>query len=139
MREDMLDAHELGRRPIVVVERRALAAEIGVERAKALYVGGAGRVVARGCDALGWNHFALRRNAPDCDGQGVCDFGCPTDARKSMNITYVPKALLANATELLQVPVHERLCLSVRPSVRLSLALAGSLSVSVVVARALSF
>lgn len=28
----MLDAHELGRRPIVVVERRALAAEIGVER-----------------------------------------------------------------------------------------------------------
>jgi len=75
----------------------AIETEIGVERAKSLYVGGPARVVARGCDVLGWNHYALRRNAPDCDGQGVCDFGCPTDARKSMNITYVPKALLNNA------------------------------------------
>ena len=53
------------------------------------------RVVARGCQALGWSHHALRRNAPDCDGRGVCCFGCPTDAKRSTNVSYVPLALRA--------------------------------------------
>lgn len=64
-----------------------------VETAKAEYVGAVGKVIARGCDRLGYHHFPLRRNAPDCDGQGVCNFGCPTDARRSMNVSYVPMAL----------------------------------------------
>ncbi|MBI3184557.1 MAG: GMC family oxidoreductase [Myxococcales bacterium] len=67
--------------------------ELEVERAKWDALGGAAKVVARGCDALGWSHFPLLRNAPGCDGQGVCDFGCPTDARKSTNLSYVPRAL----------------------------------------------
>ncbi|HEY4016185.1 MAG TPA: GMC family oxidoreductase [Polyangiaceae bacterium] len=50
-------------------------------------------VIARGCDALGWHHFAIRRNAPGCDGSGFCDFGCRTDARRGTNIAYVPPAL----------------------------------------------
>ena len=50
-------------------------------------------VFARGCDALGWHHFAIPRNAPGCNGQGFCDFGCRTDARRSVNISYVPAAL----------------------------------------------
>jgi len=40
----------------------------------------------------------LRRNAPECDGQGVCCFGCPTDAKRSTNVSYVPMALKAGAT-----------------------------------------
>ena len=43
-------------------------------------------MIARGCDALGYAHEPLRRNAPDCDGQGVCCFGCPTDAKRSTNV-----------------------------------------------------
>ena len=39
-----------------------------------------------------------RRNAPECDGQGVCCFGCPTDAKRSTNVTYVPLALKAGAS-----------------------------------------
>jgi len=39
----------------------------------------------------------LRRNAPDCDGQGVCVFGCPTDAKRSTNVSYVPMALKSAA------------------------------------------
>src|SRR5262249_38801707 len=42
-------------------------------------------------------HHALRRNAPDCDGQGTCCFGCPTDAKRSTNVSYVPMALKAGA------------------------------------------
>jgi choline dehydrogenase-like flavoprotein len=49
--------------------------------------------VARGCDALGWSHFPVQRNAPGCDGKGFCDLGCRTDARKGTNLSYVPAAL----------------------------------------------
>jgi choline dehydrogenase-like flavoprotein len=69
-----------------------------VETAKPAVVGGVGTVIGRGSDALGWHHFPLRRNAPDCDGQGVCDYGCPSDARRSTNISYVPEALKRGAT-----------------------------------------
>ncbi|HEY8041610.1 MAG TPA: GMC family oxidoreductase N-terminal domain-containing protein, partial [Polyangiaceae bacterium] len=29
--------------------------------------------MARGCDALGWHHFPVNRNAPGCDGKGFCN------------------------------------------------------------------
>jgi choline dehydrogenase-like flavoprotein len=58
------------------------------------YVGGIATVIARGCEALGYpRHGPLLRNAPDCDGASVCCFGCPTDAKRSANISYVPLAL----------------------------------------------
>jgi choline dehydrogenase-like flavoprotein len=49
--------------------------------------------ISRGCDALGWSHMAVPRNAPGCDGKGFCDFGCRTDARLGTNLSYVPAAL----------------------------------------------
>jgi hypothetical protein len=70
---------------------------MGVAPAAPQFLGGVARVIARGCDALGWKHAPLRRNAPDCDGQGVCCFGCPTDAKRSTNVSYVPMALRAGA------------------------------------------
>jgi len=73
-------------------------AVLGVEPAKRSLLGGNGRVIARGCDALGFTrHGPLRRNAPACDGQGVCCFGCPTDAKRSTNVSYIPLALRAGA------------------------------------------
>jgi choline dehydrogenase-like flavoprotein len=72
---------------------------IGVEPAKWDYLSGCARVVKRGCDALGYSqHGPLPRNAPDCDGQGLCVFGCPTDAKRSTNVSYVPLALQNHAT-----------------------------------------
>lgn len=70
---------------------------LGVTEAKAQFTGGPGRVIARGCDKLGFKHGPLKRNAPDCDGKGVCVFGCPTDAKRSTNVSYVPMALKAGA------------------------------------------
>ncbi len=70
---------------------------IGVGANPAKYLGAIARLIAKGCDALGYSHGPLKRNAPECDGQGVCCFGCPTDAKRSMNVSYVPMALKAGA------------------------------------------
>ncbi|HEY4179732.1 MAG TPA: GMC family oxidoreductase [Kofleriaceae bacterium] len=71
---------------------------LGVEPAKRSLLGGNGRVIERGCNALGFKrHGPLKRNAPACDGQGVCVFGCPTDAKRSTNVSYIPLALKAGA------------------------------------------
>ena len=59
------------------------------------HLGGIAKVIARGSDRLGWRHGALLRNAPDCEGKGTCVFGCPTDAKRSTNVSYVPRALKA--------------------------------------------
>ncbi len=73
-------------------------AVLGVEPAKRSLLGGNGRVIQRGCEALGFTrHGPLKRNAPACDGQGVCCFGCPTDAKRSTNVSYIPLALKAGA------------------------------------------
>jgi choline dehydrogenase-like flavoprotein len=69
-----------------------------VEAARADLLGGNGRVIKRGCESLGFTkHHPLKRNAPACDGQGVCCFGCPTDAKRSTNVSYIPIALRAGA------------------------------------------
>ena len=68
-------------------------AVIGVGPSTAAALGAPARIIARGCDALGYSHHALMRNAPGCDGQGLCCFGCPTDAKRSTNVSYVPLAL----------------------------------------------
>jgi len=86
--------------------------ELQVARATPKTLGGAARVVARGCDVLGWSHHALMRNAPECDGQGICHLGCPTDAKRSTNVSYVPKALqrgamVATGVEVTRVLIEE--------------------------------
>lgn len=57
------------------------------------FIGEIQSVFKEGCDAHGWSHFAIPRNAPGCEGTGFCDFGCRTDARRSTNISYIPPAL----------------------------------------------
>jgi choline dehydrogenase-like flavoprotein len=64
-----------------------------VEPADRRFIGKVQDIFARGCDAHGWSHFVINRNAPGCEGSGFCDFGCRTDARRSTNISYVPPAL----------------------------------------------
>ncbi len=62
-------------------------------------------IVARGADAMSLPHAPLPRNAPGCDGQGVCPFGCPTDARRSSNVSWIPRALRAGAELYTGMPV----------------------------------
>ena len=55
-------------------------------------------VAKRGADALGWSGDFIYRNVRGCVGSGVCTFGCPTSAKQSTNLSYVPRAWDAGAT-----------------------------------------
>lgn len=66
---------------------------LGIEPADRRFVGRIQEVFRKGCEAHGWSHFVINRNAPGCEGSGFCDFGCRTDARRSTNLSYVPPAL----------------------------------------------
>jgi len=85
----------------------AVEAMLGVGPSSAAALGKPAKLIARGCDALGYSHHALRRNAPGCDGQGLCCFGCPTDAKRSTNISYVPAALSHGAQLLTGLRIDE--------------------------------
>lgn len=71
---------------------------IGVQRADPRHVGEIGTVMAEGAKRIGLDQSGpLLRNAIDCDGQGVCQFGCPTGAKQSTNVSLVPRALASGA------------------------------------------
>ena len=70
---------------------------LGVAPASPLHLGKTASIIARGAEHLGLRHHALTRNAPDCDGQGICCFGCPTGAKRSTDVSYVPAALSRGA------------------------------------------
>jgi choline dehydrogenase-like flavoprotein len=68
-------------------------AHLGVGPSSVRHVGPIAELMQRGCDALGWKHGLLLRNAPGCEASGFCHVGCRSDARKSTNLSYVPPAL----------------------------------------------
>lgn len=73
-------------------------AMLKVQRADVKFVGEIGDVVRQGAAALGFKDaHPLMRNAEGCDGQGLCQFGCPTDAKQSTNVSYMPRALANGA------------------------------------------
>ncbi len=55
------------------------------------------QIFAEGARRLGLTAKPLVRNVTDCRGSGVCAFGCPTNAKQSMALTYIPAALQAGA------------------------------------------
>jgi len=78
-----------------------------VEAADMKYVGRNAEIIARGAERLGYRHGPLLRNAPDCDGQAVCAYGCPSGAKRSTDVSFVPKALQAHAQLLCRVRAEE--------------------------------
>ncbi|MEZ5507349.1 MAG: GMC family oxidoreductase N-terminal domain-containing protein [Gammaproteobacteria bacterium] len=85
-------------------------AMLQVQPADPHYVGAIGDVIGQGARALGFQQVhPLRRNAAGCDGQGLCQFGCPTDAKQSTNVSYVPQALQAGAMLLTGIRAEQLL------------------------------
>lgn len=71
---------------------------IRVQPADPKYVGEIGKVIETGARRIGMQEMRpLMRNAEGCDGQGLCQFGCPTDAKQSTNVSFVPRALEGGA------------------------------------------
>jgi hypothetical protein len=85
---------------------RRVEGMLRVEPAKPEHFGATGNLIARGCDTLGFSHGPLPRDAPDCDGQGTCCLGCPTDAKRSTNVSYIPAALERSAQLMTRVKVE---------------------------------
>lgn len=56
-----------------------------------------GMAAHRGAVALGYSGGPLLRNIADCHGCGQCAFGCPTNAKQAMHISYLPRAQRAGA------------------------------------------
>ncbi|MGH2830440.1 MAG: GMC family oxidoreductase N-terminal domain-containing protein, partial [Actinomycetota bacterium] len=61
-------------------------------------IGENARVFRRGVEALGLHGAPIERNISGCRGCGVCVFGCPSDAKQSTQISYLPRAQRAGAS-----------------------------------------
>jgi len=56
-----------------------------------------GMAAHRGAVALGYSGGPLLRNITNCHGCGQCVFGCPSDAKQAMHLSYLPRAIAAGA------------------------------------------
>ncbi|HLY39065.1 MAG TPA: GMC family oxidoreductase [Candidatus Binatia bacterium] len=70
---------------------------IGVRPVPWHLVGRNAELFDRGVHALGLHGAPLLRNIDGCHGCGQCAFGCPSDAKQAMHLTYLPAACRAGA------------------------------------------
>lgn len=59
--------------------------------------GGIDLVLNKGLSGKSYSYDSLPRGESGCDGQSFCAFGCPTGAKRSTDISYIPEALKNNA------------------------------------------
>lgn len=52
-----------------------------------------GWIADAGASKLGLTGGPIMRNITDCHGSGRCAFGCPTDAKQAMHLSYLPRAV----------------------------------------------
>ncbi|MCW5804292.1 MAG: GMC family oxidoreductase [Deltaproteobacteria bacterium] len=70
------------------VEKRIHVAGMDAEA-----IGKDNHLLKRGADAKGWQIIGNLRNQAHCAGSNRCAFGCPTGAKQSSLVSYVPRAL----------------------------------------------
>ena len=64
------------------------------------------RHLAVGAARLDWEAESIPRNVRGCANLGLCNFGCPTGAKQSTLLTYVPRAERAGAQVLAEKSVE---------------------------------
>jgi choline dehydrogenase-like flavoprotein len=64
-------------------------------------------LLRHGAEKLGWRVIPNLRNQVHCPGSNNCAFGCPTGAKQSALVTYVPRALHFGARVLADVRVDK--------------------------------
>lgn len=68
-------------------------AAIGVSQVPWELLGPNGWIADKGASALGLTGGPMLRNVSTCHGTGQCAFGCPTDAKQAMHLSYLPSAI----------------------------------------------
>lgn len=66
---------------------------INVHRAEEELIGNNGAFFLEGARKLGYSSGLLMKNTKGCQGLGICQYGCPIDAKQSMNVNYIPDAV----------------------------------------------
>ncbi|MBU6161928.1 MAG: GMC family oxidoreductase [Myxococcales bacterium] len=69
-------------------------------------VGNDSRLMAAGARHMGWKVEINSRNQESCVGANNCVLGCPTGAKQSTLVTYMPRAMQAGARLLTEVRIH---------------------------------
>ena len=68
-----------------------------------------GELMLRAIHEMNWKGGPVPRNAPGCTGRKVCTFGCPEEAKRPTQISYLPEARKAGAQVKLNSPVTKLL------------------------------
>ncbi|MGZ3699537.1 MAG: GMC family oxidoreductase N-terminal domain-containing protein [Bdellovibrionota bacterium] len=71
--------------------------EIHVEPADFKYMSRSNTIMHELLAKQGYHGAALRRNIKECEGCGMCCYGCSSGAKQSMDVSYLPRALNAGA------------------------------------------
>ncbi|MBX3185083.1 MAG: GMC family oxidoreductase [Polyangiaceae bacterium] len=106
-------------------ERITGSAELGVEGLDAAFseverrisanfqselsIGEDSRIMEAGAKKMGWHYTTNRRNQSACVGANNCSLGCPTGAKQSTLVTYLPRAFERGAVCLTEVRVEKLL------------------------------
>jgi len=75
----------------------ALEKDLGASDVKEDVLGGNNRELIDALKKKGVEWHPMKRYAPSCEGSSRCLQGCPTGAKKGMNVSYVPWALRRGA------------------------------------------
>lgn len=78
---------------------------IGVEYAREKIMGSGNLKFKHGLENMGLKGAPLLRNTKGCDGCGFCCYGCPSQAKQSMDVSVIPKASHAGAKYLVNAKV----------------------------------
>jgi choline dehydrogenase-like flavoprotein len=72
-------------------------------------VGEDSKLMVEGARRMGWKVSVNRRNQEACVGANSCSLGCPTGAKQSTLVSYMPRAFARGASVLTDVRVSELL------------------------------
>ena len=72
-------------------------------------IGEDSRLMAEGARRMGWRSTVNRRNQRHCVGANSCSLGCPTGAKQSTLVSYLPSAMAAGARCLTELRVERLL------------------------------
>ena len=71
--------------------------DVGATPTRRAYLNRNAHALERGAHRLGWAAEPMARNVRGCLNLGLCNLGCPSNAKQSTLITYVPRAVAAGA------------------------------------------
>ena len=69
-------------------------------------IGDDNRIMTEGARKMGWSYTVNQRNQQACVGANNCGLGCPTGAKQSTLVSYMPRAMAAGARCLTELKVE---------------------------------